>query len=161
MLEVAPEMSLTKLLNSTAHLYFSNWQIPTHWKEWPGSLLSPGVQKHVALPPLGEACFYWTLCGTSFLPPHQKKENKSRRSRISPLFYYYSNNTPYLFVPSSFQCAHWMCVQDYSEAAPLYTDCTLSLSGQMHRMEDFSFFPIPLLLQWVTYTQGRINEEVR
>lgn len=84
-------------------------------------LARPRVQKHVALPPTrggGKAAlrFHWTLCGISFLRPHQKTANNMRRRSISLLLLLHlSPHNTAVFSTSSLT----LCVRVYGEAAPL------------------------------------------
>lgn len=128
-----------KALNYTAHLYHSNWQIPTHSKQWPGSFLLPphnAVQKHVALPPLGEACFHWTLCGIPCLLSHLKKENKSWHSCIYPLLLFVLKCSTFIhaLVFSMHSESVRMCASRTIETETLNCISTLSFRGQMHWM---------------------------
>lgn len=135
LLKVTPEMSLTMILIPQHTFYLSNWQIPTHSKEWPGSL-PPSPTPQFKNTPLclhsGKPAFIGPFVKYPFFPLI-KRRKRSQGIVTFPLFFYMSsNNPPYLFM----LCVFNALIERVSVCRTIvrrhHLTASLSFSGQMH-----------------------------
>lgn len=146
---------LLTTVNSTAHLYLSNWRFPPIQKSGLEAFFPPEFKNtSLSLPPLGgKPAFIGPFVEHPFFPLIKRRKISQGVVAFPPSF------ITILIILHICSCLHlfsmrslnvYVCVWVTIARHCHFTDCvcTLSFSGQMHWMDRgdwaFSFFPIYL-----------------